>query len=313
MRTKLNTQGRSQYRYYLTFSLMLSGLVAMPVTSIAAAETVEFPKAASDKGLFVSVTIDGAEHLCLIDSGASHCIFDESLRSKLGQPTASANATLADGGRMKLELFESPVIKIKTLDFQCDSPVTCMDFKSIRKAVKRDVDCVLGVPCFQKFVIRADFDRGQLSFLPQSTKPQAEWGDPVDVSLSAGGSPIVKTRIGKTLEESLAVDTGCAGTVVLTLDVFSKLTNNGEITDIKETSRTMPDGRSIMVRRGILSTFRFRNIEHENSDVEGGSARNLLGLKYLRRYCVTFDLARNKIYFATGKSAADSDLRSLQQ
>ncbi len=302
---------RKQWQRCLIARLSMAWCILAASISLAAEPSFIAKLPAYKDAICVPVFIRGGAHLCIIDSGANHIAFHSTLRETLGNPIGNENPSAANGERFRAELFSAPVTTIGTIELKSELPVTCFDMTTIRESTGRNIEGIVGLPLFFTNVIQMDFDGQEVRILAQSTKPLANWGQPFKVSYTNSGLPIIDVVLGNQIITQCAVDTGSTGSVSLASDVFEKLVTNQQITHTQDESYVQANGiRSS--RSGVLSTIKVGDFENRGLRVgEGGRGRSRLGLGYLRRFRVTFDLARDQIYLAKGTSLDTPDQQQI--
>jgi hypothetical protein len=89
------------------------------------------------------------------------------------------------------------------------------------------------------------------------------------------------------------------GTLGLRSDVYDYLLQNHGVTPRPDVLISSVGGTQSN-RQGAVTKFELAGKTHENLLVTEGRATSSLGLNYLRRYMVTFDLCAARIYLAPG-------------
>jgi len=290
---------------------VLAGCLTLSLSGYVYAdnEIVAFDLPAHTEAIVLPVMLGRVERLCVLDSGATTFMFHTSLRQVLGQPIGKTTAGSANGERFGIEIFSAPAAKIGSIELDQKSPVACFDISAVREAIGRDVEGMLGMPLFRSNIIRLDFDRRRIEILPSSCRPSADWGNPVKISMKSG-VPTVTVDLPGGVKEECTVDTGFTGSISLATDVFSKLSNGQAILPLEDRSSILANGMR-QRRRGKLSMLTIDDFESKSLIVLDGGKGSRLGLQYLRRYRVTFDLGRNQLYLAKGMDFNGPDKASL--
>lgn len=254
-----------------------------------------------DDLIVVSANIGDKGHLCVIDSGFTANAVDKALCASLGDPLGQQSLVAPNGENFNVELFAPPMASLATYQLPHDGPVMGLDMTAIREGSGHKVDCILGMPLFLAATIRLDRENQQLQIWPQPIEPALDWGRSISVAYSGRGIPMIPVTLGDGVDVPCEVDTGCTASLSLSTEVFSTLVEKGQITLVEESVF----GQSNGVRRtrvGRLSKVRVGGFETRNVFVLDIGGHCACGLRYLRRFCVTFDLMHDRIYFAKGPS-----------
>lgn len=264
-------------------------------------QTIAFDLPHFDDLLIVPVTISDEEHLFVLDSGASVNVFHTDLQDCLGEQIGERRANPNTNDEVKTRAFRAPVAHVGSLPVTRDAPVACMDLSNMRSAMGRDIQGILGMPFFATNIIQVNFDQRKLRLLPQSTEPSEEWGQPVDVFYTDSNRPVVRARFGDYANEPCVVDTGFSGTLSLRPKVFTYLSQLQQITPRADTAVATISRVNKKTSKGMLSEFELASFSHHDLLVlKKDEGMSLIGLNYFRRYLVTFDLSRGRIYLARG-------------
>jgi hypothetical protein len=137
-------------------------------------------------------------------------------------------------------------------------------------------------------------------------KPIAEWGQQVNTFTDDYGLPQIVARVAGKREVQCTVDTGCSVTICLNSELYSELLDEGAIIRVEDRLIAEASGNR-SAREGRLSRLAIGTFQHDDVLVLDGGTNNRIGLGYLRRYQVTFDLGRNQLFLAKGDKYADRD------
>ena len=186
-----------------------------------------------------------------------------------------------------------------------EHPVACHDFTEMREASGRNIRGYLGMEFLKNWIITIDFDEGRVDLLPPGTMAQPAWGESIPFEYGDTEMPRISATLGKDIETSFEVDTGCIG--IGSLDWVSLLLlfdrhearMSGKVRQMAFSGRNSSD----VSRLSHLSVGPFR---HDNLRFSGGP-KNILGLGYLSRYRVTIDFPNQQLYLAKGNRFAEYD------
>ena len=273
--------------------------VAIPVRSNESVVEFELPE--FKEVLIVPVTVANKERLFLLDTGASTMFLHETLRSRLGKSIASYPVNGALGREQREDFFDAPVVEIGDRSWHCPLEVGCGSLDPFRQATGRDLEGILGIPFFMDNVVQLDFDGRRLRVLQPDGSPDADWGTAVPVTFTDTGLPTIELELPDGQREVCVVDTGYTGVISLSWDVYLRVSNGKFITPKKSGALATISGIH-SVPQGRISKIALAEYSHADLTAESStSAWSRIGLRYLNRFRVTFDMKRKTIYFAPGK------------
>jgi hypothetical protein len=265
-------------------------------------ETIRLPY--GDDCLAVPVKVGGKEYAFILDTGASHILFDTSL--PLGRPRDGARA-VTPTGETRVNDFDPPNTKLGSFNLTSDAPVYGVDLAQYRRIYGRPVCGLVGMDFLKRHVIQIDFDAGEMRFLKAA---DGSHGDRVELSL-AQAVPTVKARLSNWEDAELVIDTGATGLSCgyLTSPQFDRLHRDQKVAVVGETrTLTLSDDRT--ARNGRLSSLSVGDFTVKPAYVVE-SGRGLLGLNFWSRFVVTFDFPNSVAYLKKGKQFDRPDLRDL--
>ena len=99
------------------------------------------------------------------------------------------------------------------------------------------------------------------------------------------------------------------GEVTLRADLFDFLHSVGSITRLRNIGVETANG-AVQINEGILDQVRLGDSEHSGLVVNRGTSFNIIGLKYLNRYTVTFDFPGHRLFLRPGKSFSEKSRRT---
>ena len=293
-------------------SCVVTAIAWLMVTAClhAAEDAVIFPLPFYEEALIVPVTINGDEHLFLLDSGSSMHVFHSTFADSLGEPLGERRSSENGGARFEYQAFMPPEAMLGSMPMPRNSPVACVDLSTPRAALGREISGILGMPLFAACIIQLDFDKREIRLMPGSVQPSKEWGEPVSVVFSESDLPHVSAHFSQYENERCMVDTGATGSLSLRKEVFDYLCGLRTITSLPKVQVATIAGIKD-AQRGVLDEFELALKTHRNLIVNDGGSKSFLGLKFLRRYLVTFDLGRGQIYFLPGFDYERPDEESI--
>ena len=281
----------------------------------------EFKIAGGPKPIILPISFDGKEYMFLLDTGASHTIFDNSLKEKLGKPIRAIRGRAANGEIINGELFKAPRAYLGSIDFRNCRKVAALDLGPIRSNLDQRIRGIIGIDLLKKFVVQMDFDNKKILFLKSKKKgiissifqpaknTHPEWGQPVSIRFS-GRCPYVKGHVDNTKVDFL-IDTGyfklfadnptfSEFTGALKAKTFEKVTTNANIksgssVDVTAAGKRQSDFSTMITIGGFsLGDAEYHDICFYK---ENG---NRLGIPFLSKHLVTFDFPNKKMYLKKG-------------
>ena len=262
----------------------------------------EFKVSPSGDLLTLPVTIGERSYSCILDTGVSWWFFDESLRPLLGAFTDRAVIQTAEG-KIRHERYAMPPVRLGSMEVPARSSAACTDAHDRDMHAGVDVYGVIGTEFLRDKIFRIDFDHGRLQFL--AGVPDGA-GERFDVVWKWGVPWLVLDVPGAGKEEfQLNTENNAFETGVLRKALFDHLVATAVIRRVGEPQlvgrvdddwiRTSPVGR--------MDDFAVGPFHHRGAAFTAG-AQSELGLSYLSRYTVTFDLAHSAVYLKPGRGYA---------
>jgi hypothetical protein len=264
--------------------------------------TVPFEEFGSS--VFLPVSVNGSRPLWLIlDSGANTCIVDQARARELGiQPQEEGRGTGAGAGTTPYRKLrqEDVSFKLKSLAFSCEHTIA-MDFSQNFEVTGHELEGVLGSDFFQRFVVEIDYDARVVRLFEPASFEYRGRGEPVPL-LFDKRVPHVMAELTVTGEppqtKRLLVDSGSEDAV----DDDIVLKSQGPK---REVTGGVGTGQEYKVTFGTLSRFRLGSFVLETvPSVAPGVA--LIGGEVLRRFTVTFDYSRQRMYLEPNRHLNDA-------
>lgn len=250
------------------------------------------------------LTLGNNEYEFVLDCGATHHVFDSSLRPLLGDPVRTAKVK-DDSGSAALQLFASPNAFIGPLPLQSSKVIALADLSGIRAASGSNVRGIIGLDFFNDRVVRIDFDNGTVAVFRRG---EVDFGSGVTLPLrlDTKGHVCVDVSIGSLNEVSMLIDTGSTGSISLPPHAFRYCVqrNELEVIGMRAVSTLIGVNRHPF---GCLSTFRCGPFTHSQV-LAKELADGTIGLAYLARYKVTFDVTGGVLHLQPGKRFTDRDI-----
>jgi hypothetical protein len=289
---------------FLLASLCASSQVCRSPGAASSGETTEglvITVSMYSGAIFVPVTINGSLFHLLLDSGFEESALDLSTLRALHIASTDKRVEDAPGGKVETSTVNGIHRSIKGIALK-ETSMLALDLAGVAPLLGHRVDGVLGYDFFQQFVVTVDYEHKRITLCdPTSFEPASGQQAALDLK---SRQPYMDTEIwnnaGQLVHASLEIDTG-------KVDPFSLNANfarsNGFSTDkssFLEVKGVSLGGQSQgwvgRAKELSLAGFKFPDailfIGEENEDRAGQ-----LGYGVLRRFAITFDYSRSRIFF----------------
>ncbi len=252
--------------------------------------------------LIVPVTLDGETYPFVVDTGATHCVYDTALRPWLGKMRNKSTTVQTAGGSAQVELHDPPDARIGRVSLSGKNPVVCADLEMVRQVSGQNIYGLVGMDVLRRYVVRYDPDRRALE-IHDAVPPDSGIAVPLvrRRRLLSGASPLpyVELDVGGTVGPFL-IDTGAVGNPG-TLDpvLFNHLAREGKLqvlgSSMSESLSGSSQNRFGRLRQVTLGCYWHRDLTFSQSK------DNKLGLDYWSRFVVTFDFAHDVLYLRASR------------
>lgn len=251
-------------------------------------QLAEFPLSASQQAIMVPVTFKGRTYTFMLDSGATHTVVDERLRSLLGERIKQVQAEASVGGTAPTDLYP-PMdgATVGPLSLKDCGPVMVSDFQPVREQLNVACDGALGMSFIGKYLWAMDWDFQQLGVCESLVPPEKRRTNP-----RTGLPSVVKFSIllpdGKV---NAVLDTGYTSVLGLEEARFDALERSGAISNIHKLEMATAVGMR-EVKLGFLSEFKLPRQEALDvfrKVIVTRSNQARLGLSFLKAYLVVWD------------------------
>jgi len=292
-------------------SIVLACVAALTVTPVQAAlpagapallATVPFEESGSS--VFLPVSVNGSRPLWFIlDSGAGSCVIDKMRAKELGiVPQGEGQGTGAGAGTFSyLKLRQEDVsFKLKSLAFTCDQTIA-IDLSQNYAVTGHELEGILGAGFFQRYVVEIDYYARVVRFFEPASFEYRGHGEPVPL-LFEKRVPHVKAELTVPGEppqtRTLLIDSGSEDAVDDDLILKSKGPK-------REVTGGVGLGQEYKVTFALLSRFQLGSFMLENVP-SAAPGVPLIGGEILRRFTVTFDYSRQRMYLEPNRHLLDA-------
>ena len=250
----------------------------------------------------IDVTIDGEAHFFQIDTSSSRTIFDSTLREKLGAFKQRLPVRYFDVTSEVSFYIASPKHLIHLGDWAPDLDIIgCSDLSSRNRDAGRAVQGILGMDIFALSVVRIDFDECVVAFLSSASN---ESDEALECQFSPDGVPYVFGFYTGFAPSAFRVCTARLFTSIAAPGTMASPGSDRAPVDFTSNERAKmeadarnviryTDGGTLVVgpfRRPLSQAYVWTN--------------SMLGMDFLARFVVTFDVANRKLYLKPGRRFA---------
>ncbi|HUY31872.1 MAG TPA: aspartyl protease family protein [Pirellulales bacterium] len=306
---------------FMLLAVALSGAAwcrAGDVSPIAVEDNLieRFHLGAEGYFLVVPVTLDGETYPFVLDTGATHCVYDTALRPWMGKQRTMSTMVRTAGGSAQVELYDSPDARLGRVSLRGKQTVVCADLNMVRQISGQNIYGLVGMDVLRRYVVRFDPDDRMLELLH---RVPADSGVAVPLvrrrRLLSGASRLafVEADVGRSSPATFLIDTGAVGNPG-TLDpaLFGRLAREAKLQVLGSTVSESLSG-SAQNQIGRLGQVAIGGYWHRDLTFSQ-SKDNKLGLDYWSRYVVTFDFAHDALYLRPSRQfnrRAPHDLSGL--
>jgi hypothetical protein len=273
--------------------LCCAGLLVSGCAGGGRSVVAEFPLDPCSDAIYVPVTCRGQDHLFLLDTGASLCILDRTMRAELGPPIGRHFVRTASGEEA-IELFHPPPIKVGELMLHPDDPVICQDLYLLKAALDRPISGIIGMSLLRDYALELNPDERYVRLLESPAPDTSGYAHAMRVDVEPYRGPELAVDVGDTSEIDVLLDTGCSYFGSLDYRLCEKLLTSGRLGPFGHSTTVTPH-RSVSAHLVVLDTLRVGPFVHSGS-VLGRSESTVLGLPFLLGYTMLLDLPARRAF-----------------
>ncbi|MEQ9467156.1 MAG: aspartyl protease family protein [Ekhidna sp.] len=269
--------------------------------------------------IFVHLSVDGSEPLDFIfDTGDGLPVIDLDVANELGLNLDHSASKTSAQGAVKGALIDHNTIELNGIELEKDIQLYATSLRHLEMSIGKNIDGIIGYDLLHHYVVRLDYDNGMFELYDQASFNYDGVGESFEFRLDNYIPHIageVTLNDGAVLKGDFFLNTG-AGT---TLDFNTKFAAKNKIIDRTGEHFSYPvaglsdqetlhyEGR---VQNFGFGTFDFGNMPVGISTANHGIQNNkkvagILGNKVLKRFNITFDYSREKIYFVKNQNFGD--------
>ena len=250
----------------------------------------------------------------LLDTGGAGCLIDTAVATRLALKTERAQATTSGNNELEVGLIQSAKVQIGEIQFQ--GRLIASPLSHLEPIFGRPLEGILGGDFLRRYVVELDFETNVMR-LYEPTGFRYE-GRALAIPLTLiQDLPFVDLDIslpnGKSIKGSFLIDSG--GNMVV--HVFKPIAERDNLANGLETLAETGHGiggttRRVAVRGSALAlgSFQFaRPVVVFTGDTAvlraNPASSGLIGMEVLRRFKVTFDYSRSRIYLEPNRAFAE--------
>ncbi len=266
---------------YLSFSV-LSTVFVPGQTEV---EQIEFEISDAGDVFYVPLEVDGELESFLVASASSYTVLDTKFENRVIQTKKAANISMAfQNEKMWFHDASGLGIGKHSLLQQDELLVILMDLKNLRESTGRDIRGAIGMDVLRNYCLSLDFSKGKGRLTPKADQPIES---PIKLD-HANGSPAFTLDIfGKP--HLFQMSTGSNFEISASTELFQRLVDENEISDLQGVSDVRPGNQSRKLRHGIVPNLEFAGHQLDAVQVSEGGKWSTIGLKLLARFDVVLD------------------------
>jgi hypothetical protein len=257
-------------------------------------------KAGAEDHLIVTLRLsDGQTLPCVVDTGASYTMLDQSLKGSLGPRLQSdqVNFPFREEGHPKFGVYAAPKLYLGNVPLMNGSTILVGPVFDTNNCPYK---AILGMDCLRHYCIQLDFDEHKLRFLDANKLKRDELGlaFPVNFTTNRGGVPLVDIKWSTNRNVRLMVDTGFRSPdFSLPSDVVGPaIQSHGAVETFTGTFIRDTPVEIFLFPTVTVGPWTYKNVRFLQHYGAGGEIDGFMGLPFLARHNVTFDFSNNKMY-----------------
>jgi hypothetical protein len=263
-----------------------------------------FSIAGSGDPILLPVTVAEKSYTFILDTNASHHVFDRSLLGDLGTVVGDAIGGAPEHKDMKALLVNAPTFRVGGLLITGRGKSAVLDLDAFRRGIGEDIRGVLGSSFLSQGLVTIDPDAGTLTVTPRNHDVSSlGTSDAIRVD-DRGAIWVDGIHLGQRTE-SFTLATAVGPSIRVHKWLFDRLLAEGQLTSRGSLALSNVSGYRAQ-RWGRLAELRWGTDELRNLVVYEGSS-NLIGMGLLSRYVVTFDMEGKRVYRKPGQRFGMSD------
>lgn len=306
MRTTPDRSPRTRIAFWIvSLALLGSHIAAFPSRAISAEPwkpAGELARVKFDNAcglILLPVTVDGQAHQFVLDTGCTGTMVDSTLAKNLRQLSKRQVGTA--GELLEVSVHAAPRLEIGALYCHRMSEVGAMDLTTLRTALGKDFQGIIGMDLLRSMILHIDYDNG-LVVLCDAQSDSKPPGAQTPLILDDSLSPKILVRPRGVDAAVFLIDTGAGKTGSFDKGLMNSLRRVGEGVHTGITRQSLRgDGSVVPDPLERCAEVEFAGHRHANLIFSQGQS-NKLGSDFLRRHRVTLDFADGNAYFEPGEN-----------
>jgi len=261
--------------------------------------------------IFIHLSVDGSEPLDFIfDTGDGLPVIDLDIARDLKLDLDHKSSKTSAQGAITGALIDHNTIELNGIQLEKDIELYATDLNHLERSIGRNIDGIIGYDLLHHYVVRLNYSQNTFELYDPKTYDHDGYGESFDFELD-NYIPHVAGKITLNNEEILEGDFFINTGARTTLDFNTRFANKNDIINktgdhfsypvagLGKEETTHYEGR---VQKFEFGTFNFREMPIGISTAKKGIQANkkvagIMGNKVLKRFNITFDYSRDKIYF----------------
>lgn len=266
--------------------------------------------------IFIHLSVDGSEPLDFIfDTGDGLPVIDLDVAQALGLNLDHEASKTSAQGAIKGSLIDHNTIELNGIELEKDIQLYATSLRHLEMSIGKNIDGIIGYDLLHHYVVKLDYDKGMFELYDQKTYNHDGFGESFEFKLD-NFIPHIEGEVtlndGEVLTGDFFINTG-AGT---TLDFNTRFADKNNIVARTGEHFSYPvvglSKKETMHYEGRVQNFGFGTFDFSKMPVGISTAKHgiqnnkkvagILGNKLLKRFNVTFDYSRGKIYFLKNRN-----------
>jgi predicted aspartyl protease len=278
----------------------------------------EMPIQTAGEGVaFFSGTVNSTGQLeFLLDTGGAGSSLEREVADRLGVRIERGQASVAGNAALEVGVIPSATIGVQTTSFTAENLMVAA-LRPLEPFFGRRIDGILGGDWMAQHVVELDYEKGLMRLYDPTEFRYEGRGERLPLAV-VRGIPFVDLKVtlpnGKSLWGHFLVDSGGGGMAV---HVYMKVAASSGLAEglsrIEETGHGIGGATARFAVRGAeveIGKYRLKKPVVIVTQAEGGlradpTSSGLVGMDLLRRFKVTFDYSRGRMYLEPNRRLHD--------
>ncbi|WP_420318233.1 aspartyl protease family protein [Ekhidna sp.] len=270
--------------------------------------------------IFISLSVDGSDPLDFIfDTGDGLPVIDIDIAESLNLDLDHSSSKTSAQGTVQGALIDHNTIELNGILLEKDIQLYATSLSHLERSIGKNIDGIIGYDLLHHYVVKLDYDKGLFELYDPGSYNHDGFGESFEFKLD-NYIPHIEGEVtlndGEVISGEFFINTGAGTTLDFNTrfaeknDVISKTGKHFSypVAGLSKKETMHYEGR---VRNFGFGTFDFSKMPIGISTAKSGIQNNkkvagILGNKLLRRFNITFDYSRGKIYFLKNKSYNDA-------